>query len=85
MGLVSQLLISLRSCSKTSLVWDLATLEFRKMMRVSHWTVQGGIRDYGLEDFKSYSKLSDDELDKVVRGYIREHGATNYFPRYHSV
>ena len=26
---------------------------------------------------KSFSKLSDDELDKVVRGYICEHGATS--------
>ena len=48
-----------------------------EMLGVSRWTVSRRIKDYGLEDFKSFSKLYDDELDKVVRGYIREHGATS--------
>ena len=48
-----------------------------EILGVSRWTVSRRIKDYGLEDFKSFSKLSDDELDKVVRGYIREHGATS--------
>ena len=43
---------------------------------VSRWTISRRIKDYGLEDFGSFSKLSDDELEDVVRGYIREHGAT---------
>ena len=48
-----------------------------EMLGVSRWTVSRRIKDYGLEDFKSFSKLSDDELDKVVRGHISEHGATS--------
>ena len=56
-----------------------------EMLRLSRWTVSNRKKDYGLEDFKSFSNLSDDEFDKVVRGFIREQGATNHFPRYHSV
>ena len=41
-----------------------------EMLGVSRWTVSRKINDYGLEDFESFSKLSDDKLDKVVRGYI---------------
>ena len=37
-----------------------------EMLGVSRWTVSRGIKDSGLEDFKSFSKLSDDKLDKVV-------------------
>ena len=48
-----------------------------EILGVSRWTVSRRIKYYGLEDFKSFSKLSDDEFDKVVRGYIREHGATS--------
>ena len=66
MGLVCQLLISLRSCSKTSLVLDLATLEFWKCWECLVGLYQGKSNDYGLEDFESFSKLSDDKLDKVV-------------------
>ena len=47
-----------------------------QMLGVSRWTISRRIKDYGLEDFGSFSKLSDDELEDVVRGYIREHGAT---------
>ena len=48
-----------------------------QMLGVSRWTISRRIKDYGLEDFGSFSKLSDDELEDVVRGYIREHGATS--------
>ena len=48
-----------------------------QMLGVSRWTISRRIKDYGLEDFRSFSKLSDDELEDVVRGYIREHGATS--------
>ena len=41
-----------------------------EMLGVSRWTVSRGMKDSGLEDFKSFSKLSDDKLDKVVWGYI---------------
>ena len=45
-----------------------------EMLGVSHWTVSRRIKDYGLGDLKSFSKLSDNEFAKVVWGYIREHG-----------
>ena len=48
-----------------------------QMLGVSRWTISRRIKDYGLEDFRSFSKLSDDELDDVVQGYIREHVATS--------
>ena len=48
-----------------------------QMLGVSRWTISRRIKDYDLEDFRSFSKLSDDELEDVVRGYIREHGATS--------
>ena len=37
-----------------------------EMLGVSRWTVSRGVKDSGLEDFKSFSKLSDDKLGKVV-------------------
>ena len=37
-----------------------------EMLGVSRWTVSRKINDCGLEDFESFSKLSDDKLDKVV-------------------
>ena len=36
-----------------------------EMLGVSRWTVSRIIKDYCLEDFKSISKLSDDELTKL--------------------
>ena len=46
------------------------------MLGVSRWTISRRIKDYGLEDLRSFSKLSDDELDDIVQ-HIREHGATS--------
>ena len=39
-----------------------------EMLGVSRWTsISRRIKDYGLEDFRSFSKLPDDELDELVR------------------
>lgn len=48
-----------------------------QMVGVSRWTISRRIKDYDLEDFRSFSKLADDELGELVRDYIREHGATS--------
>ena len=48
-----------------------------QMLGVFRWTISRSIKDYGLEDFRSFSKLSKDKLNDVVRGYISEHGATS--------
>ena len=48
-----------------------------EMLEVSRWTISRRIKDYGLEDFRSFSKLADEELDELVRDYLREHGATS--------
>ena len=63
------------------LLEDLLGLRFthskiEEMLGVSRWTISRRIKDYGLEDFRSFSKLSDDELNGVVQDYIREHGTT---------
>ena len=48
------------------LLEDLLSLGFTytriAQMLVSRWTISRRIRDHGLEDFRSFSKLSDDEL-----------------------
>ena len=36
------------------------------MLGLSRWTTSRRIKDYGLEDFRSFSKLPDDELDELV-------------------
>ena len=54
----------LQSWWKTSWVWNLLTLEFiAEMLGVSRWNISRRIKDYGLEDFRSfsYSKLPDDK------------------------
>lgn len=66
----------------TELLEDLLGLGFTytriaEMLGVSRWTISRRIKDYGLEDFRSFSKLADDELDELVRDYIREHVATS--------
>ena len=40
------------------------------MLGVSRWIISRRIKDYGLEDFRSFSKLPDDELDELVRAVI---------------
>ena len=45
-----------------------------EMLGVSHWTVSKRIKDCGIGDLKSFSKLSDNEFTKVAWGYISEHG-----------
>ena len=57
------------------LLEDLLGLGFTQMLGVFRLTMSRRIKDYGLEDFRSFSKLSDDELDDVVRG-IRDNEAT---------
>ena len=39
-----------------------------EILGVSRWnSISRRIKDYGLEDFRSFSKLPDDELDELVR------------------
>ena len=46
------------------------------MLGVSRWTISRWVRDYGLQDFTEFSKLSDNELDKIVEDFILQHGTT---------
>lgn len=48
-----------------------------EMLGVSRWTISRRIKAYGLDDFTSFSKLSDDELDQIVGDYLIQHGATS--------
>ena len=47
-----------------------------EMLGVSRWTISRRVRDYGLQDFSEFSKLSDNELDKIVEDFILQHGMT---------
>ena len=50
-----------------------------KMLEVSRGTIPTRIKAYGLDDFTrmTFSKLTNDELDQKVGGYILQHGATS--------
>ena len=45
------------------------------MLGVSHWTIPRRIKAYGLVDFTTFSKLTDDELDQKVGDFILQRGA----------
>lgn len=48
-----------------------------EMLGVSRWTISRRIKACGLDDFTSFSKLSDDVLDQIVGDYLIQHGATS--------
>ena len=48
-----------------------------EMLGVSHWTIPRRIKAYGLGDFTTFSKLTDDELDQKVGDFILQRGATS--------
>lgn len=48
-----------------------------EMLGVSRWTISRRIKAYSLDDFTTFSKLTDDELDQKVGDYILQHGATS--------
>ena len=48
-----------------------------EMLGVSHWTISRRIKAYGLNDFRTFSKLTDDELDQKVGDFILQCGATS--------
>ena len=47
-----------------------------EMLGISRWTISRRVRDYGLQDFTEFSKLSDNELDNIVEDFILQHGTT---------
>ena len=40
--------------------FEITYTRMAQMLGVSRWTTSRRIKDYGLEDFRSFSKLSDD-------------------------
>ena len=48
-----------------------------EMLGVSRWTISRRIKAYSLDNFTTFSKLPDDELDQKVGDYIQQHGATS--------
>lgn len=44
------------------------------MLGVSRWTVSRRLAAYGLQDLNCFSNLSDEQLDKLVKDYILNHG-----------
>ena len=47
------------------------------MLGVSRWTISRRVRDYGLEDMRGFSQISNEELDHIVRSYMDQHGTTS--------
>ena len=47
------------------------------MLGVSRWTISRRVRDYGLEDMRGFSQISNEELDRIVRSYMDQHGTTS--------
>ena len=48
--------------------------EISDMLLVSRWTIRRRIKEYGLENVLGYSKISDEELDKLIFEYKQKHG-----------
>lgn len=48
--------------------------EISDMLLVSRWTIRRRIKEYGLGNVLGYSKLSDEELDKLIFEYKQKHG-----------
>ena len=46
------------------------------MLKVSCWTIARRVSHYGLQDLQSFSPLTNDEIDTIVKDYNRTHGAT---------
>ena len=50
-----------------------------QMLGVSRWTIHRRVVEYGLDDMKGFSQLSDAELDEIIIKYNSNHGqATGY-------
>ena len=45
-----------------------------EMLGVSRWTISRRVAKYGLENVTGFDNLSDEELDKIVKGFISNHG-----------
>ena len=50
--------------------------EISKILHVSRWTIYRRVREFNLQDLDRFSHISNDELDKLIRGYISRHGNT---------
>ena len=51
-------------------------IKIGEMLGVSRWTIHRRVAEYGLENMTGFHHLSDEELDKIVRGFISDHGRT---------
>ena len=43
--------------------------QISRMFRVSRWTIYRRIKSYGLEHFKTWTCISDEDLDNIVKGF----------------
>ena len=49
--------------------------QISRMFKVSRWTIYRRIRSYGLEHFKTWTCISDEDLDNIVKGFYGRSGA----------
>ena len=47
-----------------------------EMLGVSRWTIHRRVAEYGLANMTGFHNLSDEELDKMVKEFILNHGST---------
>lgn len=48
--------------------------QISKMLRVSRWTIYRRAKEYNLQDYSLWSEISDEDLDDILRMYMRRHG-----------
>ena len=44
--------------------------EIARMLQVLRWTIYRRVREYGLENLRRFTEITDDELDSLMRDYI---------------
>ena len=44
------------------------------MLLVSRWTLRRRVVEYGLQDVTGFSNITDEQLDNIIRCFMRDHG-----------
>ena len=63
----SYLLQNLRTIGRN---WNLIA----RMLRVSRWTIYRRVQEYGLGSMTTWTDMTDDALDEIIRSYMSQHG-----------
>ena len=63
----SDLLQNLRTIGRN---WN----QIARMLRVSRWTIYQRVQEYGLGSMTTWTDMTDDALDEIIRSYMSRHG-----------